>query len=86
MACLATAWSVFEIKCGLALTDKSKHNHNHLEKLTNRPRAYKKNFMLNSAEHEIFLLINVKMPTILGILIFTSKKNSILSLSEPEKC
>ena len=27
------------------------------------PRGYKKNFMLNSAEHETFLLINVKMPT-----------------------
>ena len=33
-----------------------------------------------------FLLINVKMPTIVGILRFMSRKNSILSLSEPEKC
>ena len=41
--------------------------------------------MLNSTEHEIFLLIDVKMPTIVGILTFMSKKNSILSLSEPEK-
>ena len=34
---------------------------------------------------QCFLLINVKMPTIDGILTFMSKKNSILGLSEPEK-
>ena len=32
-----------------------------------------------------FLLINVKMPTIVGILTFTSGKISILDLSEPKK-
>ena len=32
-----------------------------------------------------FLLINVKMPTIVGILTFMSRKNSIIGLSEPEK-
>ena len=32
-----------------------------------------------------FLLINVKMPTIVGILTFMSRKNSILGLSESEK-
>ena len=31
-----------------------------------------------------FLLINVQMPTIVGILTFMSRKNSILGLSEPE--
>ena len=31
-----------------------------------------------------FLLINVKMPTIVGILTFISRKNSILSLSKAE--
>ena len=35
---------------------------------------------------KFFLLINVKMPTIVGILRFMSRKNSILSLSEPAKC
>ena len=35
---------------------------------------------------KFFLLINVKMPTIVGILTFMSGKNSILGLSEPEKC
>ena len=49
-------------------------------------RGYKTFFMLNSGEHEIFLLISVKMPTIVGILTFISRKNSILGLSEPEKC
>ena len=32
-----------------------------------------------------FLLINVKMPTGVGILTFMSGKNSILGLSEPKK-
>ena len=31
------------------------------------------------------LLINVKMPTIVGILTFMSRKNSILGFSEPKK-
>ena len=31
-----------------------------------------------------FLLINVKMPSVVGILTFMSRKNSILSSSEPE--
>ena len=30
-------------------------------------------------------LINVKMPTMVDILIFMSRKNSILGLSEPKK-
>ena len=34
---------------------------------------------------KFFLLINVKMPTIVGILTFISRKNSILVLPEPEK-
>ena len=32
-----------------------------------------------------FQLTNVKMPTIVGILTFMSRKNSIIGLSEPEK-
>ena len=35
---------------------------------------------------KIFRLINVKMPTIVGILTFMSRENSILGLSESEKC
>ena len=42
-------------------------------------------FMLNSTEHKFFMLINVKMPTIVGILTFMSGKNSILGLSDPKK-
>ena len=34
---------------------------------------------------EFFLLINVKMPTIVGILTFMNGKNSILCVSEPVK-
>ena len=33
-----------------------------------------------------FLLINVKMPTIVGILTFMRRKNSILGIYDPEKC
>ena len=40
--------------------------------------------MLNSAEMKIFLLINVKMPTIEGILTFMSREKNILSFSEPK--
>ena len=33
---------------------------------------------------DFFLLINVKMPTIVGILTFMSRKNIILGLSAPK--
>ena len=33
-----------------------------------------------------FLLTNVEMPNIVGILTYMNRKNSILGLSEPEKC
>ena len=51
--------------------------------------------MLNSSALKFFLPINVKMPTIVGIFVkmptivgiltFSSGKNNILGLSEPEK-
>ena len=34
---------------------------------------------------EFSLLINIKMPTIVSILTFMSRENSITGLSEPEK-
>ena len=34
---------------------------------------------------KFFVLIIVKMPTIVGSLIFVSRENSILNVSEPEK-
>ena len=34
---------------------------------------------------KFFLLTIVKMPTVVGILTFMSRKNSIIGLSEPEK-
>ena len=36
-------------------------------------------FLLNIAEHENSLLINMKMPTNVGIFIFISRENFILS-------
>ena len=35
---------------------------------------------------KFFSLINIKMPTIVGILTFMSGKDSILGVYEPEKC
>ena len=46
------------------------------------PRLLKNHAQLSM---NFFLLINVKMPTVVGILTFMSRKNSILGLSEPEK-
>ena len=40
------------------------------------PQVKKLFFIINSAEHEIFLLINVKMPTIVGISTYISMINS----------
>ena len=41
--------------------------------------------MLNSTEHEIFQLINVKMPTIVGILTFMSGKIAFQAYLRLEK-
>ena len=40
---------------------------------------------LTQLSMKFFLLMNVKMPTIVGILTFMSGKNSILDLSKPYK-
>ena len=50
-----------------------------------RPRGYKTFFMLTQLSMKFFLHINVKMPTIVGILTFISGKNSIIGLSEPKQ-
>ena len=47
------------------------------------PRSYERNFKLNSAEHEI-VPAHIKMPIIVGISTFMSRKNSILCLSGSE--
>ena len=49
-----------------------------------RPRGNKTKFMFNSTM-KFFLLINVEMPTSVGIYTFMSRKNNILGLSEPKK-
>ena len=41
------------------------------------PRSYKTLFMLNSVEHELYPDINIKMPTIVGILTCISMINTI---------
>ena len=40
---------------------------------------------LNSVEHGFYLLINVKMPTIVFILTFRNREKNILGLSEAIK-
>ena len=49
------------------------------------PRGYKTFFPCSTQLNvNCFLLINVKMPTIVVILTFLCRKNSILGLSEPK--
>ena len=47
-------------------------------------RGYKPFPCSTQLSMKFFLLINVKMPTIVGILTFMSRTNSILGLSEAE--
>ena len=49
-------------------------------------RGYKKISCSTQLSMKVFLPINVKMPTTVGILTCMSRKNIILGLSEPEKC
>ena len=49
------------------------------------PRGYNIFFMLIQLSMKFFLLINVKMPTFVGILSFRNRKNSTIGLSEPQK-
>ena len=48
-------------------------------------RGYKTFLCSTQLSMKFFLLINDKIPTIVGILTFMSGKNSILGLSEPIK-
>ena len=51
------------------------------------PQGYKFFSMLSSTQlsMKLFLPVNVKIPTIVGILTFMSRQNSILGSSEPKK-
>ena len=48
------------------------------------PRGYKKFFMLSLAEHEFSLLINMKMPTNIGIFIFIREFSCSAMFSKKE--
>ena len=56
-----------------------------LNLLTSGPEVKKLLSCLTQLRMKFFLLINVKMPLIVGILTFMSWKNSILGLSAPKK-
>ena len=43
-----------------------------------RFRGYKTFFMLNTAEHKLRMVVNVKTPTIVGILTFISMINTAI--------
>ena len=62
--------------------------HEHLSsfRFSPRPEVIKLFSCSTQLSIKFFLLINIKMPIIVGILRFMSRKNSILSLSEPAKC
>ena len=49
------------------------------------PEVIKKNSCSAQLNMNFFLPINVKMPTLVGIVTVVSRKSSILGLSEPEK-
>ena len=48
-------------------------------------KVIKKKSCSSQLRMKVFLLINVKMPTIVGILTFMSRENNILCLSKLEK-
>ena len=50
------------------------------------PEVIKLFTCLTQQRMKFFLLINVKMPTIVGISAFMSRKNSILGFSEHKNC
>ena len=47
--------------------------------IATKPGGYRTFFMLNSAKHESFSAINMKMPTIVGIFIFITREMFMLS-------
>ena len=50
-----------------------------------KTQGYKTFLCSTQLSTKFFLLINVKMPTIVGIFTFMSRKNSNLGLSKPKK-
>ena len=50
-----------------------------------RPEVIKLFSYSTELSMKFFVLVNVKMPTVVGILTFMSGKNSILGLSGPKK-
>ena len=52
--------------------------------LQSGPEVIKKISCSTQPSMKVFLLINVNMPTIVGILTFMSRRNCNLGLSEPE--
>ena len=51
----------------------------------NKPQGYKKIACSTQLSMNFFLLINVKMPTIVGTLTFCVEEKNLFGLYEPEK-
>ena len=69
-----------ETKCPIYLKNKSSLSTREIW-----PQGYTTFSCSTQVSMKIFLLINAKMPTIVGILAFISRKNSILGLLESKK-
>ena len=74
------------LHCFMAYEMRQSPVQNNAENLGPGPEVIKLFPSSTQMSMKLFLLINVKMPTIVGILTFVSRKNSILGLSELEKC
>ena len=77
------------IRAGKSTEMIFRHRSNKDEQMSDiqktKPRGYRPFSVLNSTEMKFFPLVNVKMQTTVGILTIMNWKNSIISLSEPEK-
>ena len=67
-----------------AVHDKQNDQHLHYLLFIFWPLVYNKLACSTQMSMKFFLLINVKMPTIVGISTFLSRKNNIIGLSEPK--
>ena len=70
------------LKTSVNLDRSSKDNEKNFQSVVepgviSRPKGYKTFFILNQLSMESILLINVKMPTIVGILTFISRINTV---------
>ena len=74
-----------ELKCEKKIVNVSKFILQYKRVLRDGPKVIKLFSCSPQLSMKFFMLINVKMPIIVSILTFMSRKNGILGRSEPEK-